>query len=78
MKNDFLPDTCTFTSVFAYDTFMFACFGQSMKQFTVNDHVYMLDTICMEWQRMDISGSETPLSRDMYELYTQLLLNTHF
>jgi hypothetical protein len=32
MKDNVLPDTCTFTSIFSVGLFMFACFGQSMRQ----------------------------------------------
>lgn len=96
MKDNVLPDTCTFTSIFSVGLFMFACFGQSMRQvplprtdfhlwceprivligsgsimvsqFTVNDHVYALDTIAMEWRRVQPGGPVQPLSRDMYVL----------
>jgi hypothetical protein len=37
-------------------------------QFTVNDHVYALDTIAMEWRRVQPGGPVQPLSRDMYVL----------
>jgi hypothetical protein len=39
-----------------------------VSQFTVNDHVYALDTIAMEWRRVQPGGPVQPLSRDMYVL----------
>jgi hypothetical protein len=49
------------------DVQMFS-FNSEILQFTVNDHVYALDTIAMEWRRVQPGGPVQPLSRDMYVL----------